>query len=234
MKKPVVAVAPLWDEARESIWMLPGYLDGLRAAGAVPVILPLEADPEDLGQLAGLCDGLLLTGGQDVDPALYGQAREAVCAPPCRRRDNLDGTLFRLFRQADKPILGICRGAQLVNVLMGGTLYQDLPTQKPGALPHVMRPPYDRAVHTVHLTAGGLLEGIVGQRELGVNSYHHQGIRRLAPSLTAEAVAPDGLVEAVSCRDRAFLLAVQWHPEFSFRADEASRAIFRAFVESCK
>ena len=116
---------------------------------------------------------------------------------------------------------------------MGGTLYQDLPAQKPGVLPHVMQPPYDRAVHTVALTEGGMLSAITGARELGVNSYHHQGIRRLAPSLTAEAHAPDGLVEAVSCPAHPFLLAVQWHPEFSFRTDEASRAIFRAFAEHC-
>lgn len=96
-----------------------------------------------------------------------------------------------------------------------------------------MQPPYDRSVHTVALTEGGMLSAITGRRTLGVNSYHHQGIRRLAPSLTAEAHAPDGLVEAVSCPTHPFLLAVQWHPEFSFRTDEASRAIFRAFTEHC-
>ena len=168
-----------------------------------------------------------------MDPALYGQAPEPFCAPPCPRRDALERTLFSLFRQGGKPILGICRGVQLINALMGGTLYQDLPAQKPGVLPHVMQPPYDRAFHTVALTEGGMLSRITGAQDLGVNSYHHQGIRLLAPGLTAEAHAPDGLVEAVSCPGHPFMLAVQWHPEFSFRTDEASRAIFRAFAARC-
>lgn len=233
MKKPVIAVTPLWDDRLESIWMLPGYLDGLRAAGALPLTVPLEADEDDARQIFSLCDGLLLTGGHDVDPALYGQAPEPFCTPPCPRRDALERTLFSLFRQGGKPILGICRGVQLINALMGGTLYQDLPAQKPGVLPHVMQPPYDRAFHTVALTEGGMLSRITGAQELGVNSYHHQGIRLLAPGLTAEAHAPDGLVEAVSCPGHPFMLAVQWHPEFSFRTDEASRAIFRAFAARC-
>lgn len=141
MKKPVIAVTPLWDDRLESIWMLPGYLDGLRAAGALPLTVPLEADEDDARQIFDLCDGLLLTGGHDVDPALYGQAPESFCAPPCPRRDALERTLFSLFRQGGKPILGICRGVQLINALMGGTLYQDLPAQKPAVLPHVMKPP---------------------------------------------------------------------------------------------
>lgn len=141
MKKPVIAVTPLWDDRLESIWMLPGYLDGLRAAGALPLMVPLEADEADAQQIFSLCDGLLLTGGHDVDPALYGQAPESFCAPPCPRRDALERTLFHRFRQGGKPILGICRGVQLINALMGGTLYQDLPAQKPDALPHVMHSP---------------------------------------------------------------------------------------------
>ncbi|WP_455581151.1 gamma-glutamyl-gamma-aminobutyrate hydrolase family protein [Dysosmobacter sp.] len=234
MKKPVIGVMPLWDDRLESLWMLPGYLDGLRQAGALPVILPLETEEADIRQLYGLCDGLLFTGGHDVDPALYGAAPLPECGPPCRRRDALEASLFRLALEAGTPVLGICRGLQLINALLGGTLYQDLPTQRPGSVSHVMRPPYDRVIHPVALEAGGTLHRLTGQAALGVNSYHHQGIRTLAPALRADACAPDGLIEAVTCPEHPFLLAVQWHPEFSFRRDGASQAIFRAFVQSCQ
>ena len=130
-------------------------------------------------------------------------------------------------------MLGICRGIQLLNALLGGTLYQDLPTEHPSSVPHVMKPPYDRPCHTVRLVEGGTLRRLLGREELGVNSYHHQAVRRLAPSLRAEAWSPDGLVEAAVCPEHPFLLAVQWHPELCFRSDPAGAAIFRTLVEHC-
>ena len=233
MKKPVIGVIPLWDDEKNSIWMLPDYLDGLQAAGALPVVFPLEADEADIRQLYGLCDGLLFTGGHDVDPALYGQAPSPLCGVSCPRRDALEAALFRLAMAEGKPMLGICRGIQLLNVLLGGTLYQDLPTEHPSPVPHVMKPPYDRPCHTVRLVEGGTLRRLSGREELGVNSYHHQAVCRLAPSLRAEAWSPDGLVEAAACPEHPFLLAVQWHPELCFRSDPAGAAIFRALVEHC-
>lgn len=233
MKKPVIGVVPLWDEEKESIWMLPHYLDGLRAAGALPVVFPLDADAEDIRQLYDLCSGLVFTGGQDVDPALYGQTRSDRCGPLCPRRDALESRLFRLAMEGGKPMLGICRGLQLMNVLLGGTLYQDLPTQHPSEISHSMKPPYDRPCHPVSLAKGGFLRSLLGQEELEVNSYHHQAICRLAPSLRAEAQSPDGLTEAFLCPEHPFLLAVQWHPEYRFRSDPASAAILQALADHC-
>ena len=233
MKKPVIGVMPLWDDEKNSIWMLPDYLDGLRDAGAIPVIFPLDADEAEAQQLYELCDGLLFTGGHDSDPALYGQEIKSTCGTLCLRRDALESELFRLGYEGKKPMLGICRGCQLFNILLGGTLYQDLPTEHPGDVPHRMTTPYDRAIHPVAVTEGSLLHRITGCSEIGVNSYHHQGIWELGPGLQAEAVAPDGLVEAVSCPDHPFLLAVQWHPEY-LKSHPSSAAMFRAFVDSCK
>ena len=233
MKKPIIGVTPLWDDEKNSLWMLPDYLDGLREAGAVPVIFPLDADETDIQHLYSICDGLLFTGGQDADPALYGQEAKPTCGSPCRRRDALEAGLFRMAFAGRKPMLGICRGSQMFNVFMGGTLYQNLPTEHPSDVSHRMTAPYDRAVHTVSVTKGGLLHRITGCDEIGVNSFHHQGICDLAPALQAEAVAPDGLVEAVSCPNHPFLLAVQWHPEY-LKSHPSGAAMFRALVESCK
>ena len=233
MKKPVIGVTPLWDDRLESIWMLPGYLDGLRNAGALPLIFPLDTDETDLQQLYALCDGILFTGGHDVSPELYGEALRPLCDIPCPQRDTLEAALFRLAMEDGKPMLGICRGLQFLNAMLGGTLYQDLPTEHPGSVAHTMTQPYNRPCHSVALAEDGLLRRLTGQDTLGVNSCHHQGICCLAPALQAEACAPDGLVEAVVCPDHPFLLAVQWHPEFTFPTDAASRAVFQAFAEAC-
>lgn len=232
MSKPVIGVIPLWDEQKKSLWMLPGYLDGLRAAGAVPFIFPLETEASDLLRLYALCDGLLFTGGQDVNPKLYEQAPSPLSGAPCPARDTMEQFLFTHAFADDKPVLGICRGIQLINVLLGGTLWQDLPTEHPGPVTHEMTAPYDRPCHTVTLAEGSPLRTLLGTVTLDVNSYHHQGIRQLAPSLTAMASAPDSLIEAVYVSDMRFCWAVQWHPEFSFRSDPNSAAIFRRFVES--
>lgn len=234
VRKPIIGVFSLWDDEKESLWMLPGYLNGLRAAGAVPLILPLELDETEALQLYALCDGLLFTGGHDVAPARYGAEQSPLCGTVCRARDELEALLFRHAFADDKPVLGICRGIQLINALRGGTLYQDLDAELPGALEHHMTAPYDRVCHEVRIERDGMLHTLLGTEKLGVNSYHHQGVREVAAGLQVEATAPDGLIEALSCPERRFLLAVQWHPEFNYRTEPTSEKIFRAFVKSCE
>lgn len=233
LKKPVIGVFSLWDDEKESIWMLPGYLDGLRCAGAIPVILPLDVPRADARRLYELCDGFLFTGGHDVNPALYGQEALEICGSICEKRDNIERMFFHWAYAEDKPMLGICRGVQLMNVLLGGTLYQDLKQQLPGALDHRMKPPYDGVCHQVDLEPNGFLYTLLGRESFGVNSCHHQGVCRVAPALRVEATAPDGLVEALSCPAHRFLVAVQWHPEFNYEKDAVSAALFEAFVGSC-
>lgn len=230
MKKAVIGVTPLWDRDRDSYWMLPGYLEGLELAGALPITLPLTEDDSDISKIVSLCDGFLFTGGQDVSPELYGEKSCAACGEICAKRDTFEQHLFAQALEQDKPMLGICRGIQFFNACLGGTLYQDLPTEHPSEVAHVMRPPYDQTVHSVALLPGSPLTALLGRAELGVNSYHHQAIRVLAPGLGEMARSEDGLVEAVYMPDKSFVWAVQWHPEFSFRTDESSRKIFSAFV----
>lgn len=233
MKKPIIGVTPLYDIERESIWMLPGYLEVLTACGGLPVILPLEADGTDPQQLVDMCDGILFTGGQDVAPVLYGQEPLPLCGECHEGRDKLEQALFKAAFQADLPIFGICRGMQFINVMMGGTLYQDLPSQRGVGLSHRMKPPYDSRWHDVELVVGTPLKRLLGEPQIGVNSCHHQAVRDLAPGLAAMAYATDRIVEAVYSPDKPFVQAVQWHPEFAWKKDERQKQIMEAFVKAC-
>jgi putative glutamine amidotransferase len=234
MERPVLGVVPLWDEQKDSLWMLPGYMDGITRAGGVPFILPLSTDQAVLRQLAGLCDGFLFTGGQDVYPGLYGADVSPLCGPICEMRDLMEKTLFSIaVAEQNKPALGICRGIQIFNVLLGGTLYQDIPAQLPqSVLMHQQPPPYDQPAHQVNIEPGSPLHELLGVNTLAVNSSHHQGIAGLSPKLTPMARAGDGLIEAVYMKEKAFVWAVQWHPEMSL-AEESSGKIFSAFVDAC-
>lgn len=230
MAKPIIGVTPLWDAERKSVWMLPEYLDGIRAAGGIPVVLPLLAEPEDIERLAGEFDGFLFTGGQDVSPELYGAVNTGL-SKPCLERDAMETFLLKAVLKADNPVFGICRGLQFINAVLGGTLWQDLPSEHPSDIIHRQGKPYDNPAHAVWLQ--GRLEEMLGKTELRVNSLHHQAVRDLSPELVPAAVTPDGLIEAVSMPGKRYVLAVQWHPEFLFNKDGDSFILFESFIESC-
>lgn len=232
MKKPVIGLVPLVDTGRESLWMLPGYMDGIREAGGLSVMLPLNDEDADVARMAVLCDGIVFTGGHDVNPELYGEKNEGLTGELIPARDSMEGKLLKAALELDRGVLGICRGLQFLNVMLGGSLYQDLPTQFESSVNHRQPAPYHLPIHPV--TVSGPLAEAVGAEEIMVNSCHHQGIRKLAPGLEAMAKAPDGLVEAIRLPEKEFVWAVQWHPEFMHRVDENSRRIFRAFVQGCK
>lgn len=234
MERPMIGVVPLVDIGRDSYWMLPGYMEGLISADAIPVMLPLTSEPELLEQIVEKFDGFLFTGGQDISPAIYGEEALPVCGECCGKRDEMELALLKLAWKQNKSILGICRGIQLLNVGLGGTLYQDLPSQKSSEVEHHQSPPYDEPVHRVQIVENSPLHRLLNQSELSVNSYHHQAVRQLAPGLCAMAYSTDGLVEAVYAPEKNYIWAFQWHPEFSFQKDTHSRKIFRSFVNSMK
>lgn len=231
-KSPLIGVTPLWDAARQSVWMLPDYLDGIKAAGGLPIVLPLEVSEEDVDQIVNTCDGFLFTGGQDVSPLLYGMedATGTIVASP--ERDHLESLLLSKVLEADKPILGICRGLQFINAFLGGTLWQDLPSQHPSEIVHRQGKPYGVPTHQVQLS--GDLQTLLGKDILEVNTLHHQAAKDLGKGLIPMAVAPDGIIEAVQMPSKRFVWAIQWHPEYLFRTDKDSLAIFSCFVEHCK
>ena len=230
--RPVIGLVPLDDTKLNSLWMLNDYFDALYEAGAVPVMLSISDDEEDLSPLAEKLDGLLITGGQDVDPALYGEEPHEKLGSLSRLRDKMETKLTDAFLKLDKPILGICRGLQLLNVYFGGTLYQDIPSQFETENNHDMDRPYDRFVHTVIIEEGTRLADILHSGEIGVNSLHHQAIKDLAPGLTVDAVSEDGLIEGIEHKDYTYVVAVQWHPELMHTTDENSRLIFRSFIDA--
>ena len=185
------------------------YRNALRQAGIEPV--------ENITDLSGV-DGLLLAGGTDVDPALYGAEGEAGADEPDRVRDGLEGALLDEALERDLPVLGICRGLQFLNVHLGGTLRQHIEGHKR---------PKVRDVHGIAIAPGSRLESILGEREYVVNSRHHQGADRVGTGLAVTATAPDGVVEALELPGRRFVLAVQWHPEA--RTDGPDAKVFEAF-----
>lgn len=231
--KPIIGVMPLWDDEKDSLWMLPGYLNGILAAGGIPMIFPLITDPDDISQLTLPCDGILFTGGHDVDSAIYHEKPLPDLISSNNIRDTLEGTVFDLAAGMSMPMLGICRGLQFFTAYMGGSLYQDLPTQSLSEVNHHQDAPYDIPSHEVRLVSGSPLQKLLETDTIRVNSYHHQGIKTLPNSLVPMAFAPDGLIEAVYTQEGGFLWAVQWHPEFFPVDDPISHKIFSAFVSAC-
>ncbi len=179
--------------------------------------LPLEASDEDLRQLAKTLDGFLFTGGPDPHPFLFGEETHQKCGLSSQKRDSLETRLLPLVMAEKKPILGICRGIQIINVALGGTIYQDIPSQftKAGVFPlaHKQPSPYAQPSHHVHMVPGSMLAKIFGAETLLVNSMHHQALKDMAPGFTACGFASDGLIEAAEMPSYPFLAAVQWHPE---------------------
>ena len=233
-RKPLIGLQLLVDEKKDSFWMLPAYFEGIFEAGGIPVMLPLTSDEDEVKQLVNTFDGFLITGGHDVSPEVYGMTDEVGNVVPCKARDDMEVLLMKEIVALDKPVLGICRGLQLINAALGGNLYQDLPTQYPSELNHRQEAPYDNPVHKAKIEEGSWLARITGEEEIMVNSFHHQGIKDLAECLSIAARADDGLVGAIEMPDRKYIKAVQWHPEFMHKTDETSKRIFCDFVNACR
>jgi len=214
---------------------LDDYVTSVERAGGRARILEVSESPR---ALIGLLDGLVLTGGGDVDPVLYGEERDATVEDAEPGRDEFEIDLARRAVAEDLPLLAICRGAQVLNVASGGTLVQDIPSAVATELPHAIRQDGNATAHAISVAPDSQLHRALGPAvdatsSCRVNSRHHQSVRKVAPGLVASAAAPDGVIEAIESPDRAFCLGVQWHPENFWRTGEFS-PLFDSFVEAAR
>lgn len=231
--KPIIGIncdAEVEDVRRPRLVLNFCYFEAVLEAGGLPLLIPFLESLEDIQEAIARVDGLLLTGGADVDPALYGEQPrpETKMAPQMRQR--LDVPLARAVLAAGRPVLGICMGIQVLNVAAGGTLVQDIAAQTPGALQHRRMEEADRAVHKVEIVKGSMLAEIVGGEPLGVNSTHHQAVAQVGRGFAVAARAEDGVIEAIESATGGPALGVQWHPE-RLRGIPRHRRLFEWLIE---
>jgi len=207
------------------------YAQAVARAGGLPMLLPHEA--EQAADYLDRLDGVIVTGGAfDVDPALFGEATRHPTVKTKDRRTAFELALTRGALDRDLPLLGICGGQQLLNIVLGGTLIQHVPDEVPAALAHEQPNPRTEPGHAVRLTPGTRLHRICGADEIAVNSTHHQAVKAVGGGVTVNAVAPDGVIEGIEVAGRRFCLGVQWHPEYSVSSGDDR--IFDAFVAACR
>ncbi|HLZ22525.1 MAG TPA: gamma-glutamyl-gamma-aminobutyrate hydrolase family protein [Ktedonobacterales bacterium] len=210
------------------------YVRAIEQAGGAPVLLPLLESPASMEAIRERLDGLLLSGGGDLAPALYGEEQMLECGEIEVERDAAEIDLTRWALEVGMPVLGVCRGMQLLNVVRGGTLYQDIVTQHPGSPRHdVTEHGRTHRAHAIAINPRSRLAAIMGTREPVVNSLHHQAVKEPGEGVEIVGWSEDGIAEALELPGYPFVLAVQYHPEELYPTDEASRRLFAAFVRAC-
>lgn len=217
--------------------LMPTYTNAVLAAGGLPVMIPLTLGDTDLLELLDQLDGLLLPGGGDIDPQVYGGNRDnAAVYGVDNNRDRVELLLAKQAVEQEKPLLAICRGHQVLNVALGGSLWEDVFELMPNAQKHAYFHGYARDLisHDVRICEDSRLNSIMGVNSKAVNSLHHQGIKRLGAHLTPVAYAADGLIEGVEIQDHRFAMGLQWHPEEFYSRDTQTLALFQAFVGACQ
>lgn len=234
--KPVIALTGSYEQTEETerVFLNYEYFHAIRSFGGIPLLIPTKGTEEEYAWLLDQCDGLLLTGGNDLDPALFGETVWNDTVKIAVERDQSEWILCRLAVERELPILGICRGIQVMNVYFGGSLYQDLPTQYPTEVAHSMEKPYNRTAHDCLLEPNSPLRNLLQQETIAVNSHHHQAVKAAAPGFQVMGRCSDGVIEAVWDPSVSFRWGIQWHPERIWDQEESSARVFEAFLSACK
>lgn len=208
------------------------YIQSVVKAGGVPVIVPVITDKETLNKIVEHLDALVMIGGVDIDPLIYGEQPHQGLEDVDPVRDEYEQHLIRYSLEHNLPILGICRGEQMINAFLGGTLYQDIPSQVKGYIKHRQTAPDKYGTHTITVEPGSKVAAITGKQQLTVNSFHHQSVKDVAPGFKVTALAPDGVIEAIESYPAKPILCVQWHPEeMTMGGDTTMLKFFRFIVE---
>jgi putative glutamine amidotransferase len=239
--KPLIGITCGARQNKEGIsfyGILPAYTKSVAAAGGLPVLITPTSDVQLLREIYERMDGVLLAGGGDVDPLIYGMTDDGLVHAVDADRDAAEIAIARWAAAEDKPLLGICRGCQVANVALGGTLYRDIEKEYPGynGLDHDQwgKAPRHHLAHPVTVEAGTKLAAAIGTQQVQVNTLHHQALRDVAPQLSVSASAIDGLIEGVEIPDARFFVGVQWHPEELAEYNEPMRRLFQTFIESAR
>lgn len=232
MKKPIICIIPECD-SKGNIVVKKEYLHSIEMAGGVPAILSFYTDCKDSINFIDCSDGFLLTGGPDVNPLFYEEEPIEECGSINPELDKFEIELLSVIKRTSKPVLGICRGIQVINVALGGTLIQDLPTYK-AKFGHNQKAKGTVLTHSVEVIKDTLLYDIVKKNSFTVNSFHHQACKKLGNGLIANALTLDGIIEAASLANHRFFLGVQWHPECLYGIDENATKIWDAFISACR
>ncbi|WP_342560374.1 gamma-glutamyl-gamma-aminobutyrate hydrolase family protein [Psychrobacillus sp. FSL W7-1457] len=231
--KPIIGVS---SNLTELVLSVP--TDNIHAVtrfGGVPIVLP-NMETELIDSIANLIDGLLLTGGGDIDPTLFGEEPHRSLGSIVPERDEFEVELIKKMLEQNKPILGLCRGAQIMSIAAGGDMYQDIYGQiETTLLQHDQKAPRTHASHFVQLGEGTVLKHIIGKDRIKVNSFHHQAVRKIPQGYQISGIASDGIIEAFESQHHSFVIGIQWHPEcLVTTGDDSSEAIFKGFIEACK
>lgn len=229
---PIIGITPSMEGGK--VFLHRSYADAVIRAGGIPLVIPFVTEPDTIRQIASCLDGLLLSGGEDIDPAYFDEEPLPGLGDVCPERDQSEVTLCQYFMKIDKPIFAICRGCQILNVAAGGDIYQDLFTQRQGLIQHIQRAPKSHASHQVQVVEGTQLHRMIGAKSYRVNSFHHQAVRRIAPPFVISATATDGVIEAFESKEHAFIIGVQWHPEGMAQEESISQGLFDSFVRACR
>ncbi len=234
--KPLIGITSSMEVDEMYYMTASDHVKVIEQAGGLPLILPYWKKDEDLQRMVDTLDGLYVTGGYDINPILFGEEPHQKLGTVIPLRDTFEISLVKQMLTANKPIFAVCRGCQLLNVAVGGDMYQDIYAQIDGQLlQHTQRAPKGHGSHYVEVLKGSLLSQLTGVDKLLVNSRHHQANRNVVAPLKVSGKATDGIIEAIESKDHSFVLGVQWHPEnMAMANDEISQAIFQGFIQACR